>query len=132
MINWLILTILRFEKCISIISYLQDLNSRLVKAEARIAELEECDCAKPCVLSNSSVKRHEETWKEGCDTCKCVQGKVTCTQDTCEAVNCSKPDPPQPGSCCPTCRSKFYCNLRNMPANNYRYSIQLQSFWNYF
>jgi len=85
--------------------YIKELNSRLVKAEEKISELEDCECSKSCILPNKEIKRHHEQWTNGCDNCTCIGGKVECTPIVCPDIKCSKPEPPPPGGCCNTCRA---------------------------
>ena len=86
-----------------------DLSERLTSAEARVAELETCECSKSCeVEGEETQRRHHDTWRRGCDTCTCTGGITTCAPITCPATDCAVPDPPGEGECCPKCGGEDY------------------------
>ena len=86
-----------------------ELSARLETAETRIKELERCECSQSC-----GERRHLETWRQGCEDCTCQDGLTHCAPVSCPPPACARPDPPAPGSCCPTCRSKIL-NCLNSP-----------------
>ena len=84
----------------------QQLSGRLEAAETKIAELETCECSRSCV-DQGGARRHLEVWSQGCDNCTCEDGQVSCSPVSCPGPVCAQPDPPGPGQCCPSCRSKI-------------------------
>lgn len=48
-----------------------ELSLRLNTAEARVTELETCECSKSCLVPGEEigVRKHHDTWRRGCDTC---------------------------------------------------------------
>ena len=89
---------------------LQELKGRLETAETKIEELQSCECSRSCVDPGGepgAVRRHLTVWQTGCDNCTCQDGKTLCSPVSCPGPSCAQPDPPAPGHCCPTCRSKI-------------------------
>ena len=88
---------------------IQELGGRLEAAENKIEELQTCECSRSCQLAGpgSEVRLHRESWSRGCEDCTCQDGQVSCAPQSCPPVSCAQPDPPLPGLCCPTCRSKI-------------------------
>ena len=85
-------------------SLVTQLSVRLTTAEARVQELETCECSKSCeVEGEEMMRRHHDTWRRGCDTCTCAGGNTTCVPLTCPPTDCAVPDPPGEGECCPKC-----------------------------
>ena len=86
---------------------LQQLSGRLEAAETKIEELQTCECSRSCVGQGGRGRRHLEVWLQGCDNCTCQDGQISCSPVSCPGPSCAQPDPPAPGHCCPTCRSKI-------------------------
>ena len=84
------------------------LSAQLGAAESRVAQLETCECAKPCAVEGARARRHLDTWRQGCEECTCEAGRTSCSPVTCPPADCAEPDPPRAGQCCPTCRSEYY------------------------
>ena len=82
-----------------------ELSVRLSTAEARVTELETCECSKSCLVPGDEigVRKHHDTWRRGCDTCTCDGGLTSCAPLTCPPTDCAAPDPPGEGECCPKC-----------------------------
>lgn len=82
-------------------SHIHDLSLKLVGTEARLSQLEQCDCQKSC-YSNGTVHADGATWQRDCNRCSCVHGEITCRPVECDRAECKNPVF-QPGECCPTC-----------------------------
>uniref|UniRef100_A0A2H8TIY4 Protein kinase C-binding protein NELL1 n=1 Tax=Melanaphis sacchari TaxID=742174 RepID=A0A2H8TIY4_9HEMI len=84
------------------------LSDKLEAAETRIAELETCECRKPCVQydersNNTVMKIDGSVWQHECETCTCLRGQVECSPLRCPQVNCKFPIR-KSGECCDTCQ----------------------------
>ncbi|XP_025418188.1 protein kinase C-binding protein NELL1-like isoform X2 [Sipha flava] len=83
------------------------LSNKLEAAETRIAELETCECRKPCLQiderNNTMVKIDGSVWQHECDMCTCMRGRVECSPIRCPPVDCKFPTR-KPGECCETCQ----------------------------
>ncbi|XP_016659491.1 protein kinase C-binding protein NELL1 isoform X5 [Acyrthosiphon pisum] len=84
------------------------LSIKLEAAEMRIAELETCECRKPCVQfdersNNTVMKVDGSVWQHECQTCTCLRGQVECSPVRCPLVDCKFPIR-KPGECCDTCQ----------------------------
>ncbi|XP_070541388.1 protein kinase C-binding protein NELL2-like isoform X2 [Ptychodera flava] len=89
------------EKIAKLSGLLQAMENRVIVAEQRISELEECNCQKPCE-HNGQFKPDGERWTEGCQECTCSGGNVECEPKPCGEVSCKHPVIPD-GECCPVC-----------------------------
>ncbi|CAH1159443.1 unnamed protein product [Phaedon cochleariae] len=89
--------------------HLKDLSERLVAAESRITEVEQCDCHKSC-YNNDSIYADGAKWQNGCDLCSCVHGDVKCHPVKCPEPTCKHPVVKQ-GECCQSClKNCFFLN----------------------
>ncbi|XP_022172901.1 protein kinase C-binding protein NELL1-like isoform X4 [Myzus persicae] len=84
------------------------LSNKLEAAEMRIAELETCECRKPCVQfdersNNTVMKVDGSVWQHECQTCTCLRGQVECSPVRCPLVDCKFPIR-KSGECCDTCQ----------------------------
>uniref|UniRef100_A0A1B0DPJ3 Uncharacterized protein n=1 Tax=Phlebotomus papatasi TaxID=29031 RepID=A0A1B0DPJ3_PHLPP len=70
---------------------LEDLKKRLVAAESRVLELQECDCRKSCVLANGTRKEDGEAWDVGCEVYKCDRGNISHGARVCDPLPCKHP-----------------------------------------
>ncbi|XP_078000540.1 protein kinase C-binding protein NELL1-like [Glandiceps talaboti] len=87
-------------------SLLQVMENRVVTAERRITELEECRCQKSCQYKDM-LKEDSDTWTDECQVCNCTGGVVQCGPMTCPTVSCKYPVIPN-GQCCPVCREQCF------------------------
>ncbi|XP_055703456.1 protein kinase C-binding protein NELL1-like isoform X3 [Phlebotomus papatasi] len=86
---------------------LEDLKKRLVAAESRVLELQECDCRKSCVLANGTRKEDGEAWDVGCEVYKCDRGNISHGARVCDPLPCKHPVTVN-GECCPKCLKKCF------------------------
>ena len=63
-------------------------------------------CTGECRTSSGKLIKPNESWKEDddCTECKCVDGKKTCTAESCMPLTCKNPIK-IPGICCKVCES---------------------------
>ncbi|GAB0096088.1 protein kinase C-binding protein NELL2-like isoform X1 [Sergentomyia squamirostris] len=89
----------------------EDLKKRLVAAESRVLELQECDCRKSCVLENGTRKEDGETWDVGCEVYKCDRGNISHGARVCDPLPCKHPVTVE-GECCPKCLKNCFIKMQ--------------------
>ncbi|XP_035713411.1 protein kinase C-binding protein NELL2 isoform X3 [Folsomia candida] len=91
----------------SLQSQIEMLTARLSVAEARLTNVEQCECKKSCKVNATSVVGDGSKWLQDCQECSCKKGEILCQHIQCPAINCTKPVT-APGECCPTCLETCY------------------------
>ena len=70
-------------------------------------------CISDCVLDGQTFT-DGSTWRDGCNTCQCDAGRVTCAQVSCEC-RVSGED----RGCCPQCSDPLTCPHQTIPSLRY-------------
>lgn len=102
--------------------YIEVLALNLQSVETRLAEREKCSCSLSCSFNNTKYV-DGSTWQQGCETCQCMGGKISCSPIKCQlntqirlaSVQGRQVNKPLdncdlvqiPGKCCPVCMSKY-------------------------
>ncbi|XP_060585891.1 waprin-Phi1-like [Ruditapes philippinarum] len=71
----------------------------------------ECPTGRRCFYK-WRVYQNGQTFKDLCNTCKCNDGSVSCTEMAClpKAGKCPRQDPDMPGICILGCMNDWHCN----------------------
>ncbi|CAL8115132.1 unnamed protein product [Orchesella dallaii] len=92
----------------SLQSQIQMLTERLNRAEARLSDVEQCECQKSCRVNDTSVFGDGSSWHQNCDICTCKKGEILCQPVQCPQAKTCKNPISKPGECCPTCLKQCY------------------------
>jgi len=78
-----------------------------------VCTAEEPDCPGACLVEGRRVE-DESSWLDGCSTCLCTAGRVTCQQTTCDCTAAVD------ATCCPECRLHKPCSHQEIPGLLYQ------------
>ncbi|XP_076445181.1 protein kinase C-binding protein NELL1-like isoform X2 [Babylonia areolata] len=85
----------------------QNISEKLLKAEEKISQLEQCQCLQSC-HDNGTVRTEGEVWeRDKCSVCRCRNGTVECRNVECPPAECKNPVY-RDGECCPVCLTNCY------------------------
>eukprot|EP00116_Pleurobrachia_bachei_P003737 sb/3463999/ len=61
-------------------------------------------CVEECVDTTGDIRGEDESWEEGCKTCTCTNGTITCHETVCQDHQCPN-SVYMPDQCCSLCSS---------------------------
>ncbi|XP_072426609.1 peroxidasin homolog isoform X2 [Chiloscyllium punctatum] len=83
--------------------FVADVQKTIISLRSQIDQLESLLKKNGCMDEKGNHRNENDHWrKEGCTTCYCKNGQVTCYAEKCPLLKCSK-STKKKGRCCPVC-----------------------------